>query len=147
MDIIKLNQLGAITALIIMVTSILIFIFRLNNQQTAEYWTGIIFMLMAIPLAYLFDSALKMERPTLYFIQLGLMIAFIITELALDYIFKINFRHIKWMVICYTIFFFASTGGMIGVALHAGKVWTIISIVLFFIMASLAFFQRTKTGM
>jgi len=40
--------------------------------------------------------------------------------------------------------FFAATGGLIGLASQAGKSWTIISIILFFIMAGLAFYQRAK---
>jgi len=147
MEIEKLNILGAYVAVFILVTSILIFIFRLTNQQVAEYWTGVAFMLSIIPIVYLFYSSTFIERPKLYFIQLGLMIGFIIVELLLDYIFKIDFRLTKWMTITYATFFFASTGGMIGIASQAGKLWSIISIVLFFIMFGLAFFQRAKTGL
>ncbi len=146
MDIIKLNLLGAYIAIIILVTSNLIFIFRLTNQQTVEYWTGIVFMLTAIPLAYLIYSSSNIERPTLYYIQLVLMIGFIILELLLDYIFKVDFRHTKWMAISYAMFFFASTGGMIGVASQAGKSWSISAVILFLIMTVLAFVQRAKTG-
>ena len=147
MEIEKLNILGAYVAVFILVTSILIFIFRLTNQQVAEYWTGVAFMLSIIPIVYLIYSSIFIERPKLYFIQLGLMIGFIIIELLLDYIFKIDFRLTKWMTITYATFFFASTGGMIGIASQAGKLWSIISVVLFFIMFGLAFFQRAKTGL
>lgn len=147
MDIIKVNLLGAYIAIIILVTSSLIFIFRLTNQQTAEYWTGIAFMLTAIPIVYLIFSSINFERPTLYYIQLGLMIGFIIIELLLDYIFKVDFRHTKWMAISYAMFFFASTGGMIGVASQAGKLWSSSAVILFFIMTTLAFIQRAKTGL
>jgi len=147
MDIIKLNLLGAYTAILILFTSCLIFIFRLTNHQTAEYWAGIAFILTAIPIVYLIYSSINIERPTLYYIQLGLMIGLIILELFLDYIFKVDFRHTKWMVISYTMFFFASTGGMIGVASQAGKSWSISAVILFLIMAALAFIQRAKTGL
>ncbi len=147
MDIIKLNLLGAYIAIVILVTSSLIFIFRLTNQQTVEYWTGIVFMLTAIPLAYLIYSSSNIERPTLYYIQLVLMIGFIILELLLDYIFKVDFRHTKWMAISYAMFFFASTGGMIGIASQAGKSWSISAVILFLIMTALAFVQRAKTGL
>lgn len=117
------------------------------NQQVAEYWTGVAFMLSIIPLVYLIYSSSYIERPRLYYIQLGLMIGFIIVELFLDYILKFEFRHTKWMTIAYATFFFASTGGMIGVAAQAGKLWSIISVVLFFTMFGLAFYQRAKTGL
>ena len=147
MEIERLNLLGAYIAVFILFTSILIFVFRLTNQQVAEYWTGVAFMLSIIPIVYLIYSSTYIERPKLYFIQLGLMIGFIIVELLLDYILKFDFRHTKWMAIPYATFFFASTGGMIGIASQAGKLWSIISVVLFFIMFGLAFFQRAKTGL
>ena len=147
MDIYKLNLLGAFIAIFILLTCSLIFIFRLSNQQTAEHWLGIAFMLTAIPIVYLIYSSTNTERPTLYYIQLGLMIGFIIVELLLDYIFQFDFRHTKWITISYAMLFFASTGGMIGIASQAGKSWSLISVVLFFIMTALAFIQRSKTGL
>ena len=147
MDIHRLNLFGAFLAIFILLTSSLIFIFRLTNQQAAGYWTGIAFMLTAIPIVYLIYLSANFDRPTLYYIQLGLMIGFIITELLLDYIFKVDFRSTKWMIILYVTFFFASTGGMIGVASQAGKSWSISTVILFLIMTALAFIQRAKTGL
>ena len=147
MEIEKINLLGAYVAIFILITSSMIFVFRLLNQETAEYWTGIAFMITAIPLAYLIYSSTNLDRPTLYFIQLGLMIGFIIIELLIDYIFKVDFRHTKWMAISYVMFFFASTGGMIGIASQAGKSWSIIAVILYLIMTALAFIQRAKTGL
>lgn len=147
MDVVKLNQLGAYTSVFILSIINLIFIFRLQNQEVTEYWLGIVFMVSAVPLLYLIYTGVQLNRPTLYFIQLGIMIGFIILELLLDYIFKFDFRHTNWMVISYVTLFFAATGGLIGLASQAGKSWTIISIILFFIMAGLAFYQRAKTGM
>jgi len=147
MDINKLNLFGAYLAIIILLSSSLIFIFRLLNRPEAEYWSGMAFMLTAIPIGYLIYTSTNFERPTLYYIQLGLMIGFIIVELFLDYVFKVDFRHTKWMVISYVMFFFAGTGGMIGVASQAGKSWTILSIILFLVMTALAFLQRAKTGL
>lgn len=147
MDIIKLNQLGAYTSVFILSIINLIFIFRLLNQEVTEYWLGIVFIVSAVPLLYLIYTGVQLNRPILYFIQLGIMIGFIILELLLDYIFKFDFRHTNWMVISYVTLFFAATGGLIGLASQAGKSWTIISIILFFIMTGLAFYQRAKTGM
>ena len=147
MEIEKLNLLGAFIAVFILITSILIFVFRLANHQVAEYWAGVAFMLTAIPIVYLVYSSSNIDRPTLYYIQLGLMISFITLELLVDYIFKLDFRQTKWMVISYSIFFFASTGGMIGIASQAGKSWSIIAVILFLFMTALAFIQRAKTGL
>jgi hypothetical protein len=74
------------------------------------------------------------------------MMAFLIVELMLDYVLKIEFRQIRWLVIPYVMLFFAATGGMIGVASQAGKAWTIAAVASFLIMAILSFVQRFVTG-
>ncbi len=75
------------------------------------------------------------------------MIAWLILELLLDYILKIDFRQVRWMVISYVVLFFAGAGGMIGVAALAGRGWAILAVILFLVMAVLAFVQRAATGM
>lgn len=146
-DVGKVNLFGALISIVILASCILIFIFRLSNLRTLEYWGGIVFLFTAIPLTYLLLTAKQYNRPSIYYIQLGIMITFIIIELLLDYILNVDFRNTRWMVIAYVTIFFAGTGGMIGVASQAGKAFSIISVVLFLIMAFLAFYQRMKTGM
>jgi len=147
MDISRINILGASISVTILAICSLIFIFRLLGQQTVEYWLGIVLLLTAIPLFYLLLTANQFHRPTIYYVQIGIMIGFLIIELFLDYIYKIEFRNVKWIIIIYLIFFFGGTGGMIGIASQAGKIWMILSIVLFLIMTTLAFVQRAITGM
>ncbi len=147
MNLIKANYLGSIIGLTILVTCNLIFIFRLLGFSKIEYWTGMIFLLTALPIIFLLINAHEHQRPVIYYFQLSLMLAFIIVELFLDYIYKVDFRNTKWLVISYATLFFAATGGMIGITSQSGKVFSGISIVLFFIMTFLAFYQRVKTGM
>jgi hypothetical protein len=75
------------------------------------------------------------------------MLAWLVLEALLDYILKIDFRNVRWMVISYVVLFFAGTGGMLGVASNAGREWSISAIILFLIMAILTFVQRAITGM
>jgi hypothetical protein len=51
------------------------------------------------------------------------------------------------MVISYVVLFFTGTGGMLGVAANAGSGWSILAVILFLIMAVLAFVQRAFTGL
>ena len=143
----KLNLTGAVTAQVIYVVIILIFAARLMNKSRLEYILGGVFMLTAVPLIYLLITAPMHDRPTIYYIQIAIMLLFIAAELLLDYFLKIPFREVQWMTVSYVTLFFAATGGIIGVASHAGKGWTISSVVLFLIMAALAFVQRAVTGM
>jgi hypothetical protein len=143
----KTNLLGAIVAVAFFVSAILVFIFRLLGRPQNGHWIGYFEFLLAIPLIFLLLKAPQLERPALYYIQIGCMLAWLVVEALLDYILKIDFRNIRWVVISYVVLFFASTGGMLGVAANAGRGWSISAIILFLIMTVLTFVQHAVTGM
>ena len=143
----KTNLIGAITAIAFFVSASLVFVFRLLGRPRAGYWLGIFELLLAIPLLYLLIKAPSEGRPTLYYIQIGAILLWLVVELFLDYILMIDFRQVRWMVITYVMLFFAGAGGLLGIASNAGKPWSIIAIVLFLVMAVLTFVQRKVTGM
>jgi hypothetical protein len=143
----KTNLLGAIVAIAFYVSAILVFIFRLSGLPQYGHWIGYFEFLLAIPMIFLLLKAPQLERPVLYYVQIGCMLAWLFVEALLDYILKIDFRNVRWMVISYVVLFFAGTGGMLGVARNAGHGWSISALILFFIMAVLTFVQRAVTGM
>jgi len=106
---------------------------------------GLASFLAAIPLIYLLINAFRTDRSSIYFIWVGLMIAFLIGELLIDYVLNVEFRTVRWATILYVVIFFAATGGMIGIAAEAGKWWTGATVFTFLVMAILAFVQRAKT--
>jgi hypothetical protein len=138
---------GAITANVYMCLIIAMFTARILGWLEIGRWIGIASSLVLIPLIYLFVVGLKTDRRMIYFVWLVLMILFSLFELIVDDILKADFRNIQWAVIPYVMFFFAATGGMIGVAMQAGKRWTRLTCAIFFIMAVLAFVQRGITGL
>ena len=143
----KMNLLGAIVSIAFYVSAILVFVFRLLGKPQYGHWIGYFEFLLAIPMIFLLLKAPQLERPALYYIQIGCMLAWLVVEALLDYILKIDFRNVRWMVISYVVVFFAGTGGMLGVAGYAGRAWSISAIILFLIMAVLTFVQRAITGM
>jgi hypothetical protein len=143
----KTNLLGAVTAIVFFVSAILVFVFRLLGKPQYGHWIGYFEFLLAAPLIFLLVKAPQLERPALYYIQIGCMLAWLVLEALLDYIIKVDFRQVRWMVISYVVIFFAGTGGMLGVASNAGRGWSISAIILFLIMAVLTFVQRAITGM
>jgi len=143
----KTNLLGAITAIAFFASAILVFVFRLLGKPQYENWIGYFEFLLAIPLIFLLIQAPQLGRPTLYYIQIACMLAWLVLEALLDYILKVDFRNVRWMVISYVVLFFAGTGGLLGVASNAGRGWSILAIILFLIMAMLTFIQRAITGM
>ena len=143
----KLNILGAIVAVTFLISAILVFIFRLLRKPQVGHWIGYFELLLTIPMVYLLIKAPQFDRPALYYIQIGCMLAWLFVELLLDYVLKIDFRQVRWMVIGYVTLFFAGCGGLLGLASLAGRGWTILAVVLFLIMAMLAFVQRKVTGL
>ncbi|MDH4138588.1 MAG: hypothetical protein OEW09_17980 [Anaerolineae bacterium] len=143
----KTNLLGVIVAVAIYATYILLFMFRLLGRPQYGHWLASVQFLTALPLGYLLLKAQQLERPVLYYVQISLMLVFLLVELLLDYVLKIEFRQVRWMVIGYVTLFFAATGGMLGVAAYGGRIWTISAVILFLVMAVLAFVQRAVTGM
>ncbi len=146
-DIHKSNRVGGVVSLIALALCILIFLFRLGGFTEIERILGILFLLTGVPFLYLLFLAREHHRTGIFYIQISAILLFILMELSLDYLFKIEFREVPWMTISYVIFFFAGTGGLIGIASLAGKRWGTAAIVLFLVMTFLAFWQRAKTGM
>ncbi len=143
----KMNLLGAMAAIAFFVSAILFFLFRLLGRHQYGRLMGYFEFILIIPLILLLLTAPQLHRPALYYIQIGCMLAWLLVEAMLDYVLKIDFRNVRWMVIIYVMLFFAGTGGMLGMATNAGRSWSIAAIVLFLVMAVLTFVQRAVTGM
>jgi hypothetical protein len=140
------NLLGAVVAHIIFISSCITFLARMLFNTRPGHWIGIPLLLMVFPLVYLLLVAPGLKRRSLYYIQVGLMILWIVALFLLDYVFHYDFRQKSWMVITFVVFYFAAMGGMIGVAAEAGRGWTISAVILFLIAGVLAFIQRAVTG-
>ena len=141
------NLVGAITANVYMLLIIAVFISRILGWFEIGRWVGFASSLIIVPLVYLFVVGLGTGRRKIYFVWLALMVLFALFELVVDQILRIDLRSAQWTVVPYVMFFFAATGGMIGVASQAGKAWAITTVIIFLIMAILAFVQRGITGL
>ena len=141
------NLVGAITANVYMLLIIAVFVSRILGWFEIGRWVGFASSLIIVPLVYLFVVGLGTGRRRIYFVWLALMVLFALFELVVDQILRIDLRSAQWTVVPYVMFFFAATGGMIGVAMQAGKRWTRLTCAIFLIMAVLAFVQRGITGL
>ncbi len=128
------------------VSATIIFVSRILDMPHFGNWVGYFQFLLTIPLIYLLLKAPPLQRPILYYVQIGCMLAWLVVEAVLDYILEVDFRSVSRMVISYVVLFFAGTGGMLGVAANARRRWKFTAIILFFVMATLAFVQRAITG-
>ena len=133
----RLNLVGAVVADWIYAVSIIVFVLRLLQMPRSGRWIGLGIFLAAFPLGYLLITSPSLGRSTLYCFQVGLMLAWLVAEFLLNRWPGMEFRQTRWIVIPYTMLFFAGAGGMIGVAALAGRGWMISAIVMFLIMAVL----------
>ncbi|MFC1935517.1 hypothetical protein ACFLX9_01965 [Chloroflexota bacterium] len=138
---------GSVTAIAYMLLIIALLTARLAERPELGQWIGLVSILAMIPLAYLFYAGLKVDRPFIYLVWIGLMLLFLLFELIVDYILKLDFRSNLRTAIPYVMFFFAATGGLLGVAAQAGKQWMYMAVALYLVMAAMAFIQRAKTGL
>ena len=141
------NLTGALTANVYMLLIIAVFAARILGWLEIGRWVGFASSLIIVPLVYLFVVGLRTGRRKIYFVWLALMVLFALFELVVDQILRIDLRTAQWTVVPYVMFFFAATGGMIGVASQAGKTWAITTVIIFLIMVTLAFVQRGITGL
>ncbi len=141
------DLIGAITANVYMLLIIAVFVARILGLLEISRWIGFTSSLVIFPLLYLFIVGLRTSRRKIYFAWLALMILFVLFELIIDQILRVDLRSQQSSVVPYVMFFFAATGGMIGVASQAGKTWAITTVIIFLIMATLAFVQRGITGL
>ncbi len=141
-----MNLLGAITGLTYYISCILVFLLRIVGRPRAGRALGFAQIVFVVPLAVLLVTAPRLARGPLYYVQAVLLLLFVAAEAVLDTILELKFRSVRWALIAYVIFFFAATGGMLGVASLAGTTWMIASVAAFLAMAGLAFAQRSITG-
>ncbi len=141
-----MDFLGAVAAQIVFISAIITFTSRMIFKLPPGHWIGTPILLMAFPLGYLLLKAPEFNRPFLYYVQIGLMLVWLIVLFVVDYVLKYDFRQTQWMVISFVVLAYGGMGGMIGIAALAGRGWTISAIILFLIAAVLGFVQRWVTG-
>jgi hypothetical protein len=143
----KLDLTGAVVAHVIIISTIVMFISRILFGTRAGHWFGIPILLMFFPLVYLLIRAPQLNRPSIYYRQIGLMIAWLIVIFIFDYILHTDFRNTLWMVVVYYSLYLMGMQGIMGIASLAGSAWALSSFVLFLISLILAFIQHQVTGL
>lgn len=141
------DLIGAITANTYFLLMIAMLAARIAGLAQPRHWLGAVSVGIVFPLVYLLIAARSADRPPIYFVWLGLMILFLVVEVIVDYILKLDFRSDQRIVIPYVMLFFGATGGMIGLAAQAGSRWAAVTGIMFLVMAALAFISRAKTGL
>ncbi len=104
---------------------------------------GIVVIALAIPVAFTLVSYLLAGGPLRILLYLAAILVYILLELVLDFILKIEFRKKPAIHIPYIIIFYIACFGFIGVSFSIDKTWGYVVSVSFWIMlASLIYLLR-----
>lgn len=141
-----MNFVGAATGLAWYLSCVLVFLVRLAGRAGGDRAVGIAQMFFVLPLALLLVTAPRLSRSALFYVQTALLLAFVAFEGVADTILRMDFRAAKGTLIGYGVFFFAASGGMLGVIALAGQTWLLAGVAAFLAAAGLAFAQRAATG-
>jgi len=106
---------------------------------------GIIWLWLIIPLALVFVSYWQAGREARIYYYFGLIFLYMLVELLLDYVFKIDFRsrpvtHVPYIILEYIALF-----SLIAIAFDIDRTWgTVVSICFWILMGSLVFLYWDK---
>ena len=143
----RANLIGAVTGFFLYGLYILMFVLRLIGLAAWGHRIATLQFLCLVPLVYLLVAFPRIDAGPLFVVQVSLMIFFLIVEFVVDYWLRLDFRSTRWMVITYVTFFFAATGGLLGIiARMPDRAWIFAGGVMFLVMAVLAFVSRAVTG-
>lgn len=106
---------------------------------------GIVVIALAIPVAFTLVSCLLAGEPLRILLYLAAILVYILLELVLDFILKIEFRKKPAIHIPYIIIFYIACFGFIGVSFSIDNTWGYVVSVSFWIMlASLIYLMKGR---
>ena len=132
MNINTIDLIAFFVANIVNIVMIVLFICRARKQEKAEYVLGLIVVSMALPLFYIIIFNFLQNREWPFYILPISLILFLLVELYLDYIKKINFRNSS-LIWPYIVLYYLGLMGMIGYTFLVNKTFGFITLVTYFL--------------
>ena len=122
-----------------------IFIAQKLGREKLVKTFGILWLWLLIPLALVFVSYWRSGRETWILINFGFVFFYMLVELLLDYVFKIDFRskpitHVPYIILEYIALF-----SLIGIAFEIDQAWgAVVAVCFWILMGSLVFLYWNK---
>ena len=122
-----------------------IFIAQKFGKEILVRTFGILWLWLLVPLAMVFVSYWRDGREKWILVSFGLVFLYMLVELLLDYVFKVDFRskpitHVPYIILEYIALFC-----LIVIAFDIDQVWGwVISICFWILMGSLVYLYREK---
>ena len=122
-----------------------IFIAQKLGREKLVKTFGILWLWLIVPLALVFVWYWQEDRETRILVSFGLVFIYMLVELLLDYVFKVDFRskavtHVPYIILEYIALF-----SLIAIAFEIDRTWgTIIAICFWILMGSLIYLYWDK---
>jgi len=117
-----------------------IFVAQKKDRQKLTRTLGILWLSLAIPLAIVFVRYLTVWRDMWIMIRFGFILFYMLVEVLLDYVFKVDFRRRNITHIPYIILEYIALFGLIGISFAIDRTWGwIVSISFWILLASLIY--------
>jgi hypothetical protein len=111
-----------------------IFVAQKKERHQLTRTFGITWLALGVPLAIVFIHYLIVGRELWIMIYFGFILLYMLVELLLDYIFKIEFREKKITHIPYIILEYIALFGLIGIAFAIDRTWGFVVSISFWIL-------------
>jgi CubicO group peptidase (beta-lactamase class C family) len=124
---------------------VILFVAQRNGWTRAVRGIGIVWLLLAIPLVFVFVRYLTEGRGPKILVPLAFVLLYMLVEFLLDFVFKVEFRrswktHVPYIVLEYIALF-----SLIGIAFRIDRSWGyLVSITFWILLASLIYLFSGK---
>lgn len=122
-----------------------IFLSRPFGLKGLERTLGIIQIALIVPAAAVIIANLRTGREWWTVALPALLVVFLLLELMLDYVLKIDFRHTR-LLGPYLGLFYLSLMGMIGYSFSIGKRFGAVTLVTYFLQLIATWYSYTRVG-
>ena len=124
---------------------IAIMLSRPKGWARFEHYLGLLSIFLMIPLGLCVIYYGINEAQWWIIVLPGLLIIFLLVELILDYILKLEFRQTRWLG-SYLLLFYAAQWGMIGFGFLVGQIAGFITLLTYFLSLAATAFSYKKVG-
>ena len=122
-----------------------IFIAQKLGRENLVRIFGVLWLCLLIPLTLVFVSYRHEGRKTWIMVSFGFVFLYMLVELLLDYVFKVDFRSKPITHVPYIILEYAALFSLIGIAFEINQAWgTVVAICFWILMGSLVYLYWDK---
>ena len=122
-----------------------IFLSRPKGLKQLERRLGMVLIVLAIPAAISVLLNIAGEREWWSIVLPSLLVVFLLVELILDYILKLDFRHTS-LLWPYLLLYYISLWGMIGYTFLIGNLYGICTLITYFLHLTATWYSYSRVG-